>query len=87
MMGYWNQPQLTDVGELLLARVAHLDRERRVPPRDAEQRAARSGIPVFVPPLSLSTDNAAMIGAAALRKLQQGATGDYGFNAEASLAL
>ena len=54
---------------------------------DAEQRAERYGIPVFVPPLSLSTDNAAMIGAAALRKLQQGATGDYGFNAQASLAL
>ena len=54
---------------------------------EAEQRAERYGIPVFVPPLSLSTDNAAMIGAAALRKLQQGATGNYGFNAEASLAL
>jgi N6-L-threonylcarbamoyladenine synthase len=54
---------------------------------EAEQRAERYGIPVFVPPLSLSTDNAAMIGAAALRKLQQGAVGDYGFNAEASLAL
>ena len=54
---------------------------------EAEQRAERYAIPVFVPPLSLSTDNAAMIGAAALRKLQQGATGDYAFNAEASLPL
>ena len=54
---------------------------------EAEQRAERYGIPVFVPPLSLSTDNAAMIGAAALRKLQQGAGGDYSFNAEASLGL
>ena len=54
---------------------------------EAEQRAERYGIPVFVPPLSLSTDNAAMIGAAALRKLQQGAAGDYSFNAEASLGL
>jgi N6-L-threonylcarbamoyladenine synthase len=54
---------------------------------EAEQRAERYGIPVFVPPLSLSTDNAAMIGAAALRKLQQGAGGDYLFNAEASLGL
>ena len=54
---------------------------------EAEQRAERYGIPVFVPPLSLSTDNAAMIGAAALRKLQQGAVGDYAFNAEAALGL
>jgi N6-L-threonylcarbamoyladenine synthase len=54
---------------------------------EAEQRAGRYGIPVFVPPLSLSTDNAAMIGAAALRKLAQGAEGEYGFNAQASLAL
>jgi N6-L-threonylcarbamoyladenine synthase len=55
--------------------------------REAELRGERHGIPVFVPPLSLSTDNAAMIGAAALRKRQQGAAGDYGFNAEASLPL
>jgi N6-L-threonylcarbamoyladenine synthase len=54
---------------------------------DAEARSARHGIPVFVPPLALSTDNAAMIGAAALRALRLGTPGDYGFNAEASLAL
>ena len=54
---------------------------------EADVRAARYGIPVFVPPLSLSTDNAAMIGAAALRKLQRGATGAYDFNAEAALPL
>jgi N6-L-threonylcarbamoyladenine synthase len=54
---------------------------------EADARGQRHGIPVFVPPLSLSTDNAAMIGAAALRKLAQGAAGDYGFNAEAGLAL
>jgi tRNA N6-adenosine threonylcarbamoyltransferase len=54
---------------------------------EADARAARFGVPVFVPPLALSTDNAAMIGAAALRKLQRGETGSYDFNAEASLAL
>jgi N6-L-threonylcarbamoyladenine synthase len=54
---------------------------------EAEARGAREGLPVFVPPLALSTDNAAMIGAAALRKLRQGTTGSWDFNAEASLAL
>jgi N6-L-threonylcarbamoyladenine synthase len=55
---------------------------------EADARSAHYGIPVFVPPLSLSTDNAAMIGAAAMRLMESGAAGqDYGFNAEASLAL
>ena len=54
---------------------------------DAEVRAERHGIPVFVPPLSLSTDNAAMIGAAALRQLEGGAAGGYDFNADPSLPL
>ena len=40
--------------------------------------AGRSGLPVFVPPLSLSTDNAAMIGAAALRLSSAAAGRDYG---------
>jgi tRNA A37 threonylcarbamoyltransferase TsaD len=42
---------------------------------------------VFVPPLALSTDNAAMIGAAGLRQLRSGRVGSLDFNAEASLAL
>jgi N6-L-threonylcarbamoyladenine synthase len=62
---------------------------------DAEARGAKAGLPVFVPPLSLSTDNAAMIGAAGLRKLraprpgsgQAGITAGWDLNAEASLAL
>jgi N6-L-threonylcarbamoyladenine synthase len=54
---------------------------------DAEARGARAGLPVFVPPLALSTDNAAMIAAAGLRRLRAGITGPWDFNAEASLAL
>jgi N6-L-threonylcarbamoyladenine synthase len=54
---------------------------------EAEARGAKAGLPVFVPPLSLSTDNAAMIGAAAMRKLRTGVTADWDLNAQASLAL
>ena len=54
----------------------------------ADARSAHYGIPVFVPPLSLSTDNAAMIGAAAMRLMEKGMAGDdYAFNAEAALGL
>jgi N6-L-threonylcarbamoyladenine synthase len=54
---------------------------------DAMARGEQVGIPVFVPSLSLSTDNAAMIAAAGLRKLELGAQGSLDFNAEASLPL
>jgi len=54
---------------------------------DAETRGRQHGLPVFVPPLSLSTDNAAMIAAAGLRRLHLKGAGSLDFNAEASLTL
>ena len=54
---------------------------------DAVVRGAEVGLPVFVPPLALSTDNAAMIAAAALRRLERGAPFDVNFNAAATLAI
>jgi N6-L-threonylcarbamoyladenine synthase len=55
--------------------------------RDAAERGRIEGLPVFVPPLSLSTDNAAMIAAAGLRKLERGATASLDFAALATLDI
>jgi tRNA N6-adenosine threonylcarbamoyltransferase len=44
-------------------------------------------IPTFLPSLPLSTDNAAMIAAAGLRKLRAGVTSSLDINADAALAL
>ena len=44
-------------------------------------------IPTFLPSLQLSTDNAAMIAAAGLRKFRAGISAPLDFNAEASLRL
>ena len=54
---------------------------------DAASRAERSGVPMFLPGLALSTDNAAMIAAAGLRRYREGTTADWSLNAEAALAL
>ena len=54
---------------------------------DAAARGVARGIPVFVPSLALSTDNAAMIAAAGLRRYRAGVVAPEGLNAEASLAL
>jgi N6-L-threonylcarbamoyladenine synthase len=52
-----------------------------------EQRAAQAGIPVFFPSRPLSTDNAAMIAAAAYPKFLAKDFAGMDFSAEASLAL
>ena len=54
---------------------------------DALARGEREGLPVFIPSLALSTDNAAMIAAAGLRLYHAGVRAGWDLNAEASLAL
>jgi N6-L-threonylcarbamoyladenine synthase len=54
---------------------------------DAARRGAAVGLPVFVPGVSLSTDNAAMIAAAGLRRYRAGMTTAVDINADASLPL
>jgi N6-L-threonylcarbamoyladenine synthase len=55
--------------------------------QDLVARAGREGLPAFVPQLSLSTDNAAMIAAAGLRNYHAGVRADWTLNADASLEL
>jgi N6-L-threonylcarbamoyladenine synthase len=55
--------------------------------REAEAKARELGVPVFIPPLELTTDNAAMIAAAGDVGLRRGVRGDLGLNAEPHLAL
>jgi N6-L-threonylcarbamoyladenine synthase len=55
--------------------------------RDAGAHGARLDLPVYVPSLKLSTDNAAMIAAAGLRRLAAGVTAGWDLNADASLAV
>jgi N6-L-threonylcarbamoyladenine synthase len=54
---------------------------------DALARGEHKGLPVFLPSLALSTDNAAMIAAAGLRRFRAGVRGALDLNADASLAL
>ena len=54
---------------------------------DAAARGAARDIPVFIPSLTLSTDNAAMIAAAGLRRYRAGLTAALDLNAEAGLTL
>ncbi len=55
--------------------------------RDALARGEREGLPVLIPALSLSTDNAAMIAAAGLRILARGGASSREFNAHAALPI
>jgi N6-L-threonylcarbamoyladenine synthase len=54
---------------------------------EAEARGAACGVPVFVPSLALSTDNAAMIAAAGLRRYLAGVVAGLDLNADPSLPL
>jgi N6-L-threonylcarbamoyladenine synthase len=55
--------------------------------KDFADRAARLGLPAYVPALSLSTDNAAMIAAAGLRNFYAGKRAGMDLNADPSLQL
>jgi N6-L-threonylcarbamoyladenine synthase len=54
---------------------------------DAQAAAAPRQLPLFLPGPALSTDNAAMIAAAGLRRFRAGVIGDWELNAEAGLVL
>jgi len=54
---------------------------------ELEKLGRARGLPVFVPPLALATDNAAMIAAAGVRLVDAGRFADAGLNAVPSLAL
>jgi N6-L-threonylcarbamoyladenine synthase len=55
--------------------------------RDARRRGDARDLPVFIPGLELSTDNAVMIAAAGLRRFRAGVRGSFDMNADASLPL
>ncbi|RPJ64380.1 MAG: tRNA (adenosine(37)-N6)-threonylcarbamoyltransferase complex transferase subunit TsaD [Acidobacteria bacterium] len=55
--------------------------------RDATARGQELHLPVFLPTLALSTDNAAMIAAAGLRGYHQGIRGGLDLNADPALTL
>jgi N6-L-threonylcarbamoyladenine synthase len=55
--------------------------------REAAATAAALGLPLFVPPIALSTDNAAMIAAAGEVAFRRGVRADWSLNPEAHLAL
>lgn len=54
---------------------------------ESQQRGAARDLPVFIPGIALSTDNAAMIAAAGLRNFRAGVRADWSLSADASLVL
>jgi N6-L-threonylcarbamoyladenine synthase len=54
---------------------------------ELEERGGRRELPVFLPSLALSTDNAAMIAAAGLRKFREGVLAPADLNADPALSL
>jgi N6-L-threonylcarbamoyladenine synthase len=55
--------------------------------REAERVARELGLPIFIPPLDLTTDNAAMIAAAGYVAFRRGVRGDLALNADPHLPL
>jgi N6-L-threonylcarbamoyladenine synthase len=55
--------------------------------KDAAERGLHVGLPVYLPSLSLATDNAAMIAAAGLRNFHAGVRAGWDLNADPSLEL
>jgi len=54
---------------------------------DALATGEKVGLPVYIPSLALSTDNAAMIAAAGLRRFRAGHIASFDLNADAALPL
>jgi N6-L-threonylcarbamoyladenine synthase len=55
--------------------------------KDAAARGEQLSLPVYLPTLALSTDNAAMIAAAGIRRYRQGITAGWDLNADPALKL
>ena len=55
--------------------------------KEAARAGAELGLPVFIPPLALTTDNAAMIGAAGFVNFRRGLRAGFDLNAEPHLPL